>query len=601
MTTEQQSIIELPLGARLLVTAGPGTGKTHVLIGRLAHLLQAYKLRPGAEIAVLTFSRSAVREIRERAAKAGGDVGYVRAATFDSFATRLLAECLPEGAWSMRNYDGRIQAAIELIAADASAKHQIQAYAHVFVDELQDLVGVRAELVKTIVENVAGGFTLLGDPAQGIYNFHLDGPARTEGSSELYRWLRKRFHGGLTEASLTRNHRAQTKVAETALWAGPLLNGLKPDYETIKEKLTTSMLKLPFLGTLETACASFKTLPTRTTILCRTNGQSLIISRRLHESGVAHTLQRRAIDRVLPSWIALLFVGHQHRQIGRQAFLERGEKILGAERAQVAWTVLLRALGARGLTLDVSLLAERIRSGNVPDEMLDSSDTRLIVSTIHRAKGLEFDRVILATDDEDFTTETSDELAEETRLLYVALTRPKMELQHMQLPEFKGLFECKRANRWIRKRGWKISDVEVRGEDVHQDDPAGGFLLKNCDPVGTQQYLAKSVRSGEPVVLTRLKVSAGGEPRAFYLIEHNTKPIGTTSDSFGAVLFSTLKLNKSWEVNWPTRIDSLWIECLDTVAGSEASGRKCGLGASGLWLRARIAGLGQLVFEKKQG
>lgn len=76
-------------GAPLLVEAGPGTGKTKTLVGRIEHLLK--KGVPAAGILILTFSNKAAREIRERIAKASpAAAGELWAGTFHSFGLELL-------------------------------------------------------------------------------------------------------------------------------------------------------------------------------------------------------------------------------------------------------------------------------------------------------------------------------------------------------------------------------------------------------------------------------------------------------------------------------------------------------------------------------
>jgi superfamily I DNA/RNA helicase len=68
-----------------LVDAGPGTGKTHVIVARIRHLAREVEPR---RILVLTFSRRAVGELRERIARETGVACEVR--TFHGFASRLL-------------------------------------------------------------------------------------------------------------------------------------------------------------------------------------------------------------------------------------------------------------------------------------------------------------------------------------------------------------------------------------------------------------------------------------------------------------------------------------------------------------------------------
>jgi DNA helicase-2/ATP-dependent DNA helicase PcrA len=66
------------------------------------------------------------------------------------------------------------------------------------------------------------------------------------------------------------------------------------------------------------------------------------------------------------------------------------------------------------------------------DRYLQAED-RVFVLTVHQAKGLEFDTVFLAgATDEDFPSwhsqQQDDRLAEEHRLFYVAMTRPRRRL-----------------------------------------------------------------------------------------------------------------------------------------------------------------------------
>lgn len=72
LTTEQTTVVEQPADSLVLVTAGAGAGKTYTLVRRLDHLLQDEGLSAG-EVLVLTFSRAAVRELRERILSQGGE------------------------------------------------------------------------------------------------------------------------------------------------------------------------------------------------------------------------------------------------------------------------------------------------------------------------------------------------------------------------------------------------------------------------------------------------------------------------------------------------------------------------------------------------
>src|SRR4051794_14523028 len=90
LSTEQRSIVDAPLDARQLVLAGAGSGKTHVLVARLAELLENPAVQPGNEILVLSFTRAVVQELKRRLAQASDRSRLVKPMTFDSFSTRLL-------------------------------------------------------------------------------------------------------------------------------------------------------------------------------------------------------------------------------------------------------------------------------------------------------------------------------------------------------------------------------------------------------------------------------------------------------------------------------------------------------------------------------
>jgi DNA helicase-2/ATP-dependent DNA helicase PcrA len=56
--------VQSPVG-NVRVCAGPGSGKTRVLVHRIAHLLQNEDIDPG-EILAVTFTRKAAIEMKER-------------------------------------------------------------------------------------------------------------------------------------------------------------------------------------------------------------------------------------------------------------------------------------------------------------------------------------------------------------------------------------------------------------------------------------------------------------------------------------------------------------------------------------------------------
>jgi hypothetical protein len=238
----------------------------------------------------------------------------------------------------------------------------------------------------------------------------------------------------------------------------------------------------------------------------------------------------------------------------------------------------------------------------VPDELTAFGySTQVIVSTIHRAKGLEFPRVVLV-DPRGHVDEKSGsaEEAEETRVLYVALTRASRDLFYMESPNTYGMRSTQdKDDRWFRRRGWTTPDVELRGNDSDMTNPPGTFIVSGLDAGAVQEYVREQVRQGDPVTLAIARSFNEGTPRAFYAIRHQERVIGLTSEQFGAALFRILRLNRRWTVNWPKTIEKLRVEGIESVAGTSSQSQQLGLGVSGMWLRVRVSGLGSLVYDGK--
>lgn len=83
------------------VLAGPGSGKTFVLVERILRLIQYHRIDP-SRILVLTFSRSAAREMRARFLKRSAPDSYpVTFGTFHSVFYQILRASQPDIVWSV--------------------------------------------------------------------------------------------------------------------------------------------------------------------------------------------------------------------------------------------------------------------------------------------------------------------------------------------------------------------------------------------------------------------------------------------------------------------------------------------------------------------
>lgn len=601
LTAEQRAVVEQPVDALVLVTAGPGTGKTHTLVRRLEHLVTEHGVAAG-EVLVLTFSRAAVRELRTRLTSNGGAARHLRARTFDSWALELLTAVDPEGRWRSGGFDDRIRAAAEAVV-EGLADDFCDDLVHVAVDEIQDLVGERRAMVEALLDRFACGITAVGDPAQAIYGFQVaDAKERRRETNLFFSRLRELFPEELVELALTVNFRVRDSDAGVALPFGRELRGSGEATADVGTRIRGALLDTAPFGNLhdEFAATALSRSDITTAVLCRTNGQALVASEELHKAGVRHRLQRSAGDRVVPAWIGQLFAAGTGPVLVRTAFDDLLPRLpLGSEDDPERcwqWLVRVSARGSESRTVDLRRLRTALAIGVLPDELCEQPTAPVTVSSYHRAKGLEFDRVIVA-DAGPPRTGAEDDPEEEARMLYVAMTRARDEVMRIDNPADARIRKDQVTDRWARFgwQRWQRLGIEVDGADVSREEPPGSEVF-GADPVELRRYLLDVVRAADDVVLERVDDAVFGlKESPPYRIVHDGRPIAVVSKRFRSDLYRFLR-NAGREPRWPARITRVRIDTVETVVGSGANSAAAGLGEHGVWLVPRLAGLGLFMY-----
>ncbi|WP_127360886.1 UvrD-helicase domain-containing protein [Actinacidiphila soli] len=620
LTLHQQTVVDQPWDARVLVTAGAGAGKTYTLVRRLDVLVEREELE-AAEILVLTFSRAAVRDLRERIDRHATAARRVRAQTFDSWATSLLKQAYPDTDWTGVSFDDRIVAASEAIDRGVLEAGEQGAPGHVVIDEVQDLVGVRREMVQALLDRFADncGFTVVGDAAQSIYGFQVSDPEqRAAETNYFFDWLRGTFSEDLTELHLSDNFRARTVQSRVALPLGPRLQQLPRDpdraaeaAERIHAELRASLLEAPEFGkfTDEFTLDSLRWFPGTTAVLCRDNGQVLHVSGLLADGGVAHRLQRSTRDRPAPSWMAALLTGTEASQITYERFAglldtNKNDELVLPEGATLdeLWQSARRVARGPRATLDMRALYRALAEGRLPDEITAPEPSPLVISSVHRAKGLEFDRVLVI---EPRTLMAPRQVpkkkydydpAAEARLLYVAMTRPRDDLYRLEAPSTWLYRKDRRLDRWYLggRSKWARNGLEALGTDVCHEAPHGARGMHH-DAVEVQKYLRTSIRAGEAVELRLLhQLPAGEEQSPPYAMLHEERQVGQVSEQFRRDLCRLLRRGgAALDRPWPALITGLRVDGVESVAGSAAATERAGLGDHGVWLAVRLCGMGR--------
>ena len=171
----------------VLVLAGPGSGKTRVLVHRIAYLIRVRRQDPQGILA-LVYNRHAATEIRRRLFDLlGEDARGVTVSTCHGLAMRLVGASFAgqTGDIAKGEFDKILKQAITLLRGDGLSRDEaeaqrdtlIEGYRWILVDEYQDIGPDEYELITAIagrsVEDEDSRLSLfaVGDDDQNIYAF----------------------------------------------------------------------------------------------------------------------------------------------------------------------------------------------------------------------------------------------------------------------------------------------------------------------------------------------------------------------------------------------------------------------------------------------
>ncbi len=172
----------------VLILAGPGAGKTRVLVHRIAYLVRARRENPHSILA-LAYNRHAAVEIRRRlAALIGDDARGVTVLTCHGLAMRLAGVSFAERRFQASDdaFDEVLQQAICLLRgdglpaeeADEQRDRLLAGFRWILVDEYQDIGSGQYDLISALAGRTRtdedGRLSLLavGDDDQNIYAFN---------------------------------------------------------------------------------------------------------------------------------------------------------------------------------------------------------------------------------------------------------------------------------------------------------------------------------------------------------------------------------------------------------------------------------------------
>jgi ATP-dependent DNA helicase RecQ len=171
----------------VLVLAGPGSGKTRVLVHRIAYLIRVRRENPRGILA-LVYNRHAATEIRRRLFELiGDDARGVTVSTCHGLAMRLVGASFAEQAEKLDPgvFDNILREAVAHLRGDDLARDEaeaqrdtlIEGYRWIFVDEYQDIGPHEYDLISAVAgrsiddEDSRLSLFAVGDDDQNIYAF----------------------------------------------------------------------------------------------------------------------------------------------------------------------------------------------------------------------------------------------------------------------------------------------------------------------------------------------------------------------------------------------------------------------------------------------
>ncbi|MDE6729405.1 MAG: ATP-dependent helicase [Oscillospiraceae bacterium] len=601
--TEPDCIIHAPLGSHIILNSGPGTGKTYTIIQRLIYIL-ANQLCPADEIYILCYTRSAkkVIEMQIDDAVTNGlippSAKNIYVLTFDSYAAYFLMEMKEQGVitedFSGYNYNDRIKLLNQHIS-----KEDFEGIGYFIVDEIQDLVNERAEMVLHILRHLQCGYLFAGDRCQAIYDYEADDDATLD-SVEFYKRAEKLFPEDMMRYEIVSNRRQTPELAEeSAKMRQVLLN--KSFLE--QNQYANDMIKqyTENIG-IEKYIQMLSQSPSGSTaILCRTNGEAEYISNLLCEKKIPHILNR-GVNQMnpLPRWIADVFWDYCRETISRNDFMERFQfRCNSSLNPEILWKFFCQMTKSKDETIIYmdKLISALTIVNNIPGDFYEASPL-LTVSTIHKAKGSEFDRVILI----ESNIPSSANSAEEARIRYVALTRPKSQLITMKkkVKYFKRIqsgriLETGMYKNKLYKTKYKYCKsiaVGLNG-DIDQTSFVSDISDNFASVLDLQEYITQHIH-----LYDRLIAERSSRTELYHMI-HKGKYIGSLSKQMLNDLTIGVK-STDYKYNLPERLENLYVSGITTeILKKSNENIPVEFQKSRICFGIQITGLAELKFEKK--
>ncbi|GAA4147026.1 RecQ family ATP-dependent DNA helicase [Sphingobacterium kyonggiense] len=418
----------------IVVAAGPGSGKTRILVHKLASLLLMEDLKH-EQLLMITFSRAAASEFKKRLLKLiGNAANFIEIKTFHSYCFDLLGRI-----GTLDKAKDVINKAIEKINNKEVEVSRITK-AVLVIDEAQDMDENEFELIKSLMQhNEEMRVIAVGDDDQNIYGFR-------GANSKYLQQIISNYQAEKYE--LVENYRSKSNlVAFSNQFVNNIQNRLKSNSiipmqnENGKFKVTQFQSENLIYPTVQDIIST--DLIGTTCVLTKTNDEALQVTGMLLKNNIKAKLIQSNEGFSLYNLLEIRFFmdqltsNNQVFTISDEAWLSAKKEVYRKYKMSSKLEILINLIKDFELsnpkTRYYSDLLVYIHESKLEDFMAENGET-ILVSTIHKAKGKEFNNVFLMLNKYNLLND------EEKRLLYVALTRAKSNLSiYVNNPIFQSI------------------------------------------------------------------------------------------------------------------------------------------------------------------
>lgn len=558
LNDEQMEIYNVNFSENICVIAGPGTGKTHTLIMRIVRLIYEYGENP-EKIIVLAYNRAIVNELKFRINQLLRKLGYGNLAkrlkihTFHSLAKYVLREALndiPLNKW-ITEFNKKYEEEKGTIVNRLNPKY-------FFVDEYQDITKDKLLFLNNISEGKPT--MVIGDPDQSIYGYERKKEGGAIGAEEYFNLFIKEKNA--KEKILSKNYRSYQDIITNAENVVELnvnrIRGKEIKAEKYSKLNHTEIIEISELNYVIILDKIFDVIRQKRedgkvykdcVILFRSNSEIYkfysLLKKDIRFSDKDILIQGTASNFFKIREVAY-FVDklskNKNKKIDNSFLIEieNSIKILLAkfnnwdikifENLKILISEFYRTKEANATVGDLLDYFEEMRNINDAgiyklfqlEQNGEISSTKIILSSFHKAKGLEFDAVVVPFSivNLPFNEKDGAFFDEERRLIYVGMTRAKEKLIRFVFKREIAL----NNNECFDPEKSDINNIGIPCKfDLTNIYISYSAKTKNINELGYKsfqdymKYLGGEISQGDDVVFER--------KNGKWFVVHNSKPI----------------------------------------------------------------------------